>query len=90
MVEESSSSSAGGWRCALGESGVGKYCAQLVDATGVSGRAPGTVQGVGVFSGVRLLRALVAATRVCSVLSRIAVTAPSSPDSLSEDTGGGK
>ena len=56
---------------------------------GVSGSAPGTVRGVGVHSGVRLLRALVAATRVCSVLSRIAVTAPLLPDSLLEDTGEG-
>lgn len=42
-----SSSSACGCRHSLRERVVGKNCAQLVDATGVSGRAPGTVQGLG-------------------------------------------
>ena len=71
-----SSSSAGGCRRLLGEREVGKNCPQLVDATGVSGRAPGTVWGVGVCSGVKLLSALVAASRVHSVFSRMAVMAP--------------
>jgi hypothetical protein len=83
------SSSAGGCSRSLGERGVGKYCAQLVDATGVSGRAPGTIRGVGVRSGVRLLRALVAVIWVCSVLSKMAVTAPSSLESPSDASGDG-